>query len=88
MKKNYIHYQLLLLGAIGFTLASCSTKYRVKVQDDKKIYNLKYGESRQQNICFYSGFLRKGKSDRGYCSRGWLEDRSKGTCENVTEISS
>lgn len=50
MKKNYLHYQLLVLGAIGFTLASCSTKYRVKVQDDKKIYNLKYGESRQQNM--------------------------------------
>ena len=39
-----------MIGLCTIVLSSCSSKYRVKVQNDKKIYNLKYGDARQQTM--------------------------------------
>lgn len=51
MKKSILKYNLWTIGLFSIVLTSCSSKYRVKVgQNEKKIYNLKYGDARQQTI--------------------------------------
>ena len=52
MKKNILKYNFWLIGLCSIVLSSCSSKYRVKAgeHNDKKIYNLKYGDTRQQTM--------------------------------------
>ena len=50
MKINFLKYNFWVIGLCSIVLSSCSSKYRVKVQNDKKIYNLKYGDARQQTM--------------------------------------
>lgn len=51
MKKSILKYNLWTIGLFSIVLTSCSSKYRVKVgQNEKKIYNLKYGDARQQTM--------------------------------------
>lgn len=55
MKKNILKYNFLAIGLCSIVLSSCSSRYRVKVgeQSEKKIFNLKYGDSRQQTMDFF-----------------------------------
>lgn len=50
MKKNFLKYNFWVIGLCSIVLSSCSSRYRVKVQNDKKIYNLKYGDAIQQTM--------------------------------------
>lgn len=51
MKKSILKYNLWTIGLFSIVLTSCSSKYRVKVGlNEKKIYNLKYGDARQQTM--------------------------------------
>lgn len=50
MKINFLKYNFWVIGLCSIVLSSCSYKYRVKVQNDKKIYNLKYGDAHQQTM--------------------------------------
>ena len=52
MRNRLSKYRILTLGAIGFIITSCSSKYRVITAEDseKKIYNLPYGEHRHQKM--------------------------------------
>lgn len=51
MKKSILKYNLWTIGLFSIGLTSCSSTYRVKVgQNEKKIYNLKYGDARQQTM--------------------------------------
>ncbi|MCZ2084067.1 MAG: alpha/beta hydrolase [Flavobacteriales bacterium] len=51
MKKSILKYNLWTIGLFSIVLTSCSSKYRVKVgENEKKIYNLKYGDARQQTM--------------------------------------
>lgn len=50
MKINFLKYNFWVIGLCSIVLSSCSSRYRVKVQNDKKIYNLKYGDARQQTM--------------------------------------
>lgn len=51
MKKSILKYNLWTIGLFSIVLTSCSSKYHVKVREnEKKIYNLKYGDARQQTM--------------------------------------
>ena len=52
MKKDFYKYRFWTLGLFGLIATSCNTKYRVNVAEnnEKKIYNLKYGEAQYQNM--------------------------------------
>jgi acetyl esterase/lipase len=51
MKKFIIKYNFILLILLGLILNSCSTRFHSKEENGaRKIYNLKYGEEKRQNM--------------------------------------
>lgn len=52
MKKLFLNYHYWIFGLLCFVLQSCNTKYRIWVgeNNEQKIFNLKYGEEKNQNM--------------------------------------
>ena len=63
MKNNVLKYHLWFTGLFSLVFTACNTTYRVKLgeENEKKIYNLKYGEAKKQNMDVFipSSFNKK-----------------------------
>ncbi|MFC6267533.1 alpha/beta hydrolase [Frigoriflavimonas asaccharolytica] len=65
MKKLFFNYIFWFLGLLSFALQSCTSQYKIWVgeNNEQKIYNLKYGEEKKQNMdVFLPAYFERDRS--------------------------